>query len=170
MTQANLSLSAVAAACGTKLVEAKGFEAKRQAALEEVNQGVMSLSKAKAVVGQKGKCSIATAFFDALIAGGLSKGTAANYLSTFRQAVAAGKPVVEWNPAQSKGKGGKGKGKGKGKAAFADLLLKAFNHDEGKTFEALCADIERMFEDTETESVYAGFVDYLESEGFEINN
>ena len=62
MENTSISLAAVAASCGAKLVEAKGFEAKRQACLEEVNAGVMKLSKAKAKVGQNKKCSIALSF------------------------------------------------------------------------------------------------------------
>ena len=169
MTNETLSLSAIASACGSKLVEAKGFEAKRQACLDEVNAGVMKLSKAKAKVGQNKKCSIATSFYDALVQGGLGKGTAANYLSTFRKAVAEGKPVKEWNPAQSKKKAGATGTKGaKGKKEFSDLFRPAFNHDKGNSFLALCKMIEKDYKDDKIKTMYAGFVDYFKSEGDEI--
>jgi hypothetical protein len=170
MTNETLSLSAIASTCGSKLVEAKGFEAKRQACLEEVNAGVMKLAKAKAKVGQNKKCSIATSFYDALVQGGLGKGTAANYLSTFRKAVAEGKPVKEWNPAQSKGKASAGSSaKGtKGKKEFADLFRPAFNHDKGNSFMALCKMIEKDYKDDKIKTLYAGFVDYFKAEGDEI--
>lgn len=168
MENAYLSLAALAASCGAKLVEAKGYEAKRQACLDEVNVGVMQLSKAKAKVGQNKKCSIATAFYDSLIEGGLGKGTAANYLSTFRKAVHEGKPVKEWNPAQSKKKAGANTPAAKGKKAFTDLFRPAFNHEDGKTFMALCAQIEKDFEDAKVETLYKGFVEYFKSEGDEI--
>ena len=169
MTNETLSLSAIASACGSKLVEAKGFEAKRQACLEEVNAGVMQLSKAKAKVGQNKKCSIATSFYDALVQGGLGKGTAANYLSTFRKAVHEGKPVKEWNPAQSKGKGkGKGGAKSKGSKAFADLFRPAFNHDAGKSFQVLCAEIEVRYQNDDLENFYDAFVDFFKAEGDDI--
>ena len=153
MTNENLSLSAIASACGSKLVEAKGFEAKRQACLEEVNAGVMQLSKAKAKVGQNKKCSIATSF-----------------LSTFRKAVTEGKPVKEWNPAQSKksGAGSSGTKGTKGKKEFADLFRPAFNHDKGNSFLALCKMLEKNYKDDKIKTVYAGFVDYFKSEGDEI--
>jgi hypothetical protein len=169
-TNETLSLSAIASTCGSKLVEAKGFEAKRQACLDEVNVGVMKLSKAKAKVGQNKKCSIATSFYDALVQGGLGKGTAANYLSTFRKAVHEGKPVKEWNPAQSKKKASAGSSaKGaKGKKEFADLFRPAFNHDTGNSFMALCKMIEKDYKDDKIKNMYAGFVDYFKSEGDEI--
>ena len=170
MSKANvsLSLSAIASACGSKLVEAKGFEAKRQACLEEVNAGVLQLHKSKAVVGQNKKCAIATAFYDALITGGLAKGTSANYLSTFRKAVQSGKPVTEWNPAQSKKKGAKGSGKAKGNKDLADLFRPAFNHDSGKSFQVLCAEIEARYQNDEFGNFYDGFVDYFKAQGDEI--
>ena len=167
MTNETLSLSAIASACGSKLVEAKGFEAKRQACLESVNAGVIQLHKAKAKVGQNKKCSIATSFYDALVQGGLGKGTAANYLSTFRKAVHEGKPVKEWNPAQSK-KSSAGSSGTKGKKEFADLFRPAFNHDKGNSFLALCKMLEKNYKDDKIKTVYAGFVDYFKSEGDEI--
>ena len=165
----DVSLAAIAAQCATQILGAKSFEEKRQAALESANAAILSLHGKKAVVGTKGKCAIATSFYDTLIAGKLAKGTASNYLSVFRQAVASGKPVTEWNPSQSKGKGGKGKGgKGKGKASLSDLLGKCFNHDEGKSFEKLCADIQAQWENDAIKTLHEGFVEYLKSEGFEI--
>ena len=167
-----ISLAAIAAQCAQQVLGAKSFEEKRQASLESANAAILSLHKAKAIVGTKGKCAIATSFYDTLIQGKLAKGTASNYLSVFRQAVASGKPVTEWNPAQSKGKSGKGKGgkggKGKGKASLSDLLGKVFNHDEGKSFEKLCADIQTQWENDAIKTLHEGFVEYLKSEGFEI--
>jgi len=168
MTNETLSLSAIASTCGSKLVEAKGFEAKRLACLEAVNAGVIQLHKAKAKVGQNKKCSIATAFYDALVQGGLGKGTAANYLSTFRKAVHEGKPVKEWNPAQSKKKPSAGSSGTKGKKEFADLFRPAFNHDKGNSFLALCKQIEKDFDDAKIKTMYEGFVEYFKSEGDEI--
>ena len=168
-TMTDVSLAAIAAQCATQILGAKSFEEKRQAALESANAAIITLHKAKAVVGTKNKCAIATSFYDTLIAGKLAKGTASNYLSVFRQAVASGKPVTEWNPSQSKGKGGKGKGgKGKGKATLSDLVVKAFNHNEGKSFEALCANIQAQWENDTIKTLHEGFVEYLKAEGFEI--
>jgi len=170
MTNETLSLSAIAAACGAKLVEAKGFEAKRLACLDAVNVGVIQLFKAKAKIGQNKKCSMATSFYDSLIQGGLGKGTAANYLSTFRKAVHEGKPVKEWNPAQSKksSAGSSGTKGTKGKKEFADLFRPAFNHDKGNSFLALCKQIEKDYKDDNIKTMYQGFVEYFKSEGDEI--
>jgi hypothetical protein len=146
-------------------------KAKTAAELESATVLVMMMSKDGVKVGTNNKCATATAFHSTLVQGGKSKGTANNYLSTFRKAVASGKPITEWNPAQSKNKAGKG-GKGKGTAAFSDLLLKAFNHDEGKTFVALCAKIEKAYNDAKIKegkgTMYDGFVDFMQAEGFEI--
>ena len=170
MTQANnsVSFSAIAANCGAQLIEAKGFEIKRQACLDGVNKGVTQLHAAKVIVGHNKKCAVATAFYDALIAGGLGKGTAANYLTTFRDAVKTGKPVIEWNPAQNKKSKAKGEGKAKGTKAFVDLLRPAFNHDEGGSFQDLCDKIQAEFENANYDSLYDGFKDFFASHGDEI--
>jgi hypothetical protein len=171
MSNVNITInySAIAASCGSSLIEAKGFEAKRQAALESVNVGVLTLHKGKVVVGQNKKCATATAFYDALVSGGLGKGTAANYLTTFRKAVADGKPVTEWNPAQSKAKAAKEKAKGdakaKGSKAFADLLRPAFNHEAGLSFKVLCNKVQSDFEDAKFDNLYDAFKDFFVSEG-----
>jgi hypothetical protein len=166
MTDQNLSLAVLARECGSHVVEAKSYEDKRQASLEAANTVISKLHSEKAIVGTKGKCAVATAFYDALVTGGLAKGTASNYLSVFRDAVKTGKKVTEWNPSQSKGKG-KGK-KTKGSKAFVDLLRVAFNHSEGKTFEALCGGIQAQYEDAQIDSLYQGFVEYFKSEGDDI--
>ena len=128
MAQANISLASLAAETADDLIAAKAADDKAASCREAANKKIAQLHKAKASVGRKGNCAIATAFYDALIAGGLSKGTAANYLTVFRDAVKSGKPVTDWNPNRD-GKGkGKGKGgKGKGTATLNDLLIKAFN-------------------------------------------
>jgi hypothetical protein len=166
MTNETLSLSSIAATCGVKLIEAKGFEAKRQTCLEAVNAGVIQLHKAKAKVGQNNKCAIATAFFDALVTGGLGKGTAANYLSTFRKAVTEGKPVTEWNPAQSKGKG-KGKGGAKATAAkeLADKLATAYRDAD---FEGFMNDLQASYENDEVKTLLEGIQSYLEAAGIKL--
>lgn len=169
MTNETLSLSAIASACGSKLIEARGFEAKRQACLEEVNAGVVQLHKAKAKVGDNKKCSIATSFYDSLIQGGLGKGTAANYLSTFRKAVASGKPVTEWNPAQNKknkpnAKGAKGSAKGK--KEFADKLATCFRDAE---FEGFLNDLQASWDNDEIETLLEGVKSFLEASGVKLD-
>ena len=168
MSQANISLASLASNCALALLDAKAHEDKAKAFKDAANVTIAQLHKAKAVIGRKGSCATATAFYDTLVSGGWAKGTCNNYLSVFRDAVKTGKPVTDWNPNRNGGKGkGKG-GKGKGQAAFADLLLKAFNHDNGETLQTLCDDILTKYEAAEIENIYQGFVSYLESEGYEI--
>lgn len=170
MAQANISLASLAAETADDLIAAKAADDKAASCREAANKKIAQLHKAKASVGRKGNCAIATAFYDALIAGGLSKGTAANYLTVFRDAVKSGKPVTDWNPNRD-GKGkGKGKGgKGKGTATLDDLLIKAFNHDDGKTFQALCGQIEAAFDDAQIKTIYDGFVEHFKAAGYEIS-
>ena len=160
-----LSLSAVAAACAASLVEAKGHDDKSASCKEDANKAIAVLYDAKAVVGDRRKCAMGASFYDALVFGGLAKSTAANYLSVFRDAVKSGKPVKEWNPSR---KGAKGKGKTKGSKALADLFRPAFNHESGKSFQVLCAEIEARYQNDEFGNMYDGFVDYFKAQGDEI--
>ena len=160
-----LSLSAIAAACAASLVTAKSHEDKAAACKESANKDIVKLHSAKAVVGDKRNCAVAGSFYDGLVTGGWAKKTAANYLSVFRDAVKTGKPVKEWNPNR---KGAKGKGKTKGSKALADLFRPAFNHESGKSFQVLCAEIEARYQNDELGNMYDGFVDYFKAQGDEI--
>jgi hypothetical protein len=160
-----LSLSAIAAACAASLVTAKSHEDKAAACKESANKDIVKLHSARAVVGDKRNCAVAGSFYDGLVTGGWAKGTASNYLSTFRKAVASGKPVTDWNESR---KGAKGKGKTKGSKALADLFRPAFNHESGKSFQVLCAEIEARYQNDELGNMYDGFVDYFKAQGDEI--
>ena len=160
-----ISLTAVAAACAAALVKSCEHEKASIAAKETANKAIVQLHEAKAVVGDRRKCTMASSFYDGLIEGGLGKGTAANYLTVFRDAVKTGKPVTDWN---TKRKGAKGKGKTKGSKALADLFRPAFNHDDGKSFQVLCAEIEARYQNDDLGTLYDGFVDYFKAQGDEI--
>ena len=129
--------------------------------LQLTNVLIAEMHKAGVKVGTNNKCAIATAFHSTLVQGGKAKGTANNYLSEFRKAVESGKPMKEWNPAQSKNKAGKGKGKGK--AELAGLLLKAFNHAD---FAEACGIIEAEYLDDKG-TIHAIVKSYLEALGVE---
>lgn len=164
-----ISYASIAATCGTKLIEAKQHDDKATSLREDVNKDIVKLHKAKVVIGRYNTCAVATAFVDTLVQGGLAKKTAQNYLSLFKDAVKTGKPVADWGGT----KGGKSRkdakgAKTKGSKAFADLLRPAFNHDEGKTFEVLCAEIEARYQNDDLESFYSAFVDFFKAEGDEI--
>lgn len=165
MAQATLSLSAISAGVAALAVKAKDLDTQAASNREETAKQIVILNKAKATVGRYNQCAVATAFMDGLTSGGIAKGTAKNYLVTFREAVKSGK-FEGWNKSRADAK--KGGGKGKGTAAFADLLLKAFNHEEGRSLQELCESIQGQYEDASVDSVYAGFVEYLRSEGYEI--
>jgi hypothetical protein len=174
MENTSISFAAMAASCGVKLVEAKKCEDKAMSLREEVNKDIVKMHKAKVVVGRYSKegtgCSIAMAFVDSLTTGGLAKKTAQNYLSLFRDAVKTGKPVKDWGGT----KGGKsrkdvkGKAKTKGSKAFVDLFRPAFNHDDGKTFQILCAEIETRYQNDDLENFYDAFVDFFKAAGDDI--
>ena len=170
MKNADISYTNQASTIASALIEAKKHEDKATSCREEANKLIVSLHKAKVVIGRYNSCAVATAFVDTLVQGGLAKKTAQNYLSLFKDAVATGKPVKDWGGV----KGGKsrkdvkGKAKAKGSKAFADLFRPAFNHDDGKTFQVLCAEIEARYQNDDLETFYDAFVDFFKAAGDDI--
>jgi hypothetical protein len=153
----------------TDLIEAKQHDDKATSLREGVNKRIIKMHKDKVVIGRFNTCATATCFVDTLVKGGLAKKTAQNYLSLFKDAVKTGKPVLDWGGT----KGGKtrkdAKGaKSKGSKAFADLFRPAFNHDNGKSFQVLCAEIEVRYQNDDLENFYDAFVDFFKAEGDEI--
>ena len=163
-----ISYTAIAAACGVKLVEAKKHDDKATSLREEVNKDIFVLHKSKVVIGRLNQCSNATAFVDSLVKGGLAKKTAQNYLSLFKDAVKTGKPVTDWGGTKAGGRKGAKGTKVQTSKAFADLFRPAFNHDSGKTFMALCKAIENQYQADSIKTMYEGFVEYFKAEGDEI--
>jgi len=164
-----ISYTAMAASAASDLIEAKSHDDKAVALREGVNKVIAVMHKDKVVIGRYSKdgtgCSSATAFYDSLIAGGLAKGTAANYLSTFRDAVKTGKPVTDWNPKRN-GKKPSAKGSAKGKKEFADKLATCFRDGE---FEGFINDLEASFQDDEIETLIEGVKSFLEASGLKID-
>jgi hypothetical protein len=156
-----LSLSAVAAACAAALVQACEHEKASVAAKEAANKAIDQLHGAKAVVGDRRKCAMAASFYDALVTGGLGKGTAANYLTVFREAVKTGKPVTDWN---TKRKGAKAKA-AKGKKEFADKLATVYRDAD---FAGFIADLEASYRDDEIGTLIDGVKSFLEASGIEL--
>ena len=143
-------------------------------AQESIKRQIAAWHKAKLVIGRSGKngCLLANALTDAFVAGGITRRAASNYVTAVREAVQTGK-WAGWNKSRPNVEkdgesGGKGGGRGKGKAEFIGLFLKAFNHNEGKTFEAACKTVEKGFEDAKFNTVYDGFIDLLRAAGFEV--
>jgi hypothetical protein len=168
MSNATLNLSAIASAAGTICGSIKKAEDSINSLYEELNTKAQALKEQKAKFGKsKRTCSLSASFFDACVSGGVSQKTASNYLSIFRDAVNNGVKITHLGTAP---KGAKGKNKGKAsKSSLADLLVKAFNHDSGKSFESLCAEIEASFNDAKIDSLYEGFSDYLKAQGFDLS-
>jgi hypothetical protein len=161
-----LSLSAVAAACAASLVEAKGHDDKSASCKEDANRAVWQLHDAKAVVGDKRNCAVARSFYDGLVTGGWARGTASNYLSTFRKAVASGKPVTDWNPNRKDAKAkASAKGKAKGKKEFADKLATCFRDAD---FAGFISDLEGSYKDDEIDTLIDGVKSFLEASGIEL--
>ena len=156
-----LSLTAVAAACAASLVEAKSHDDKSASCKEDANKAIVVLHKAKAVVGDRRKCSIAASFYDALVFGGLAKGYSANCLSVFRDAVKTGKPVTDWNPNR---KGAKAKS-AKSKKEFADKLATVYRDAD---FAGFINDLEASYKDDAIGTLLDGVKSFLEASGIEL--
>jgi hypothetical protein len=142
-----ISYANKAATIATSLIEAKQHDDKATSLREGVNKEIAGLHKAKVVIGRLNKCAIATSFVDTLTKGGLAKKTAQNYLSLFKDAVKTGKPVLDWGgtKAASHAKMPRAR-KPRDSKSIADLFRPAFNHDAGKSFQVLCAEIEARYQ------------------------
>ena len=129
-----------------------------------VNALVVTMREAGVVkVGDRRKDATAIDFHATLTGAGLASGTANNYLTTFREAVATGKPITDWNKSRTDAKKGKG-GAGKGKATLESLLLKAYNHDD---FFGMCQIVEAEYNDAKGH-IHACIASWLTAMGAEI--
>lgn len=164
---------ALALTAGRNAAEVKSLRERSASLMEAINKTVQVLFKADVKIGRAGKCSIATAFTDGLLDGGLTKGTAQNYLSVFRKAVAEGSVIAEWNPAQksvaNEVQAEKSAPKAKGashRAApeFSTQVKKVFEFGDSEAFKSLCFEIEELYNDDKIDSIYAGFIQFLERE------
>jgi hypothetical protein len=166
MTIEKFSFTAVAAACGAKLVEAKKHDDKASSLREDVNKDIIVLHKAKVVIGRLNQCSSATAFVDALVGGGLAKKTAQNYLSLFKDAVKTGKPVADWGGTKAGGrKAVKGTAPKQDRENPAlDALFKCMKAEGGLDVLHL---MQASYDDAEGDLVEIA-IELLKAEGYEI--
>jgi hypothetical protein len=166
MENTSISLAAIAASCGDKLIQAKVLTDKATSLREEVNKEITVLHKAKAVVGRYNTCAMATAFVDALVGGGLAKKTAQNYLSLFKDAVKTGKPVADWGGTKAGGrKDVKGKAPKQDRANPAlDALFKCMKAEGGLDVLHL---MQASYDDAEGDLVEIA-IELLKAEGYEI--
>lgn len=164
-TKAVASLGAYGVNAAQQVLVSLDAEAKRLAALEAVNLIVSQLRELKVTVGRNAKvngCPIAMEFHATLVAGGIKAASANNYLTTFKDAVATGKKITDWNASRAKAKG-KG-GAGKGKATLDSLLLKAYNHAE---FKDMIEVVQAEYEDAKGD-MHACITSWLTAMGAEI--
>jgi hypothetical protein len=165
MTIEKFSFTAIAAACGAKLVEAKKHDDKASSLREDVNKDIIVLHKAKVVIGRLNQCSSATAFVDSLVQGGLAKKTAQNYLSLFKDAVKTGKPVQDWGGTKAGGRKAAKSAKATTPKELADKLATAYRDAD---FEGFINDLQASYENAEVETLLEGIQSYLESAGIEL--
>jgi len=165
MTNA-ISYAAQAATIATSLIEAKQHQDKATSLRDGVNKQIAVLHKDKLVIGRYNTCSAATSFVDTLVAGGLAKKTAQNYLSLFKDAVKTGKPVADWGGTKAGGRGAvKGAAPKQERANPAlDALFKFIKTDGGlDTLQA----IQVAFDDAEGDLSDIA-IEMLKAEGYVI--
>jgi len=165
MTIEKFSFTAIAAACGAKLVEAKKHDDKATSLREDVNKDIIVLHKAKVVIGRLNQCSSATAFVDSLVQGGLAKKTAQNYLSLFKDAVKTGKPVADWGGTKAGGRKVAKTAKATTTKELADKLATAYRDAD---FEGFMNDLQASYENAEVETLLEGIQSYLEAAGIKL--
>jgi len=164
-----LSLTSLAQQVGVAVGAINELEGKANALRESANVNIAKLFEAKAKVGIYKKdgtgCGLATAFVDGCMASGLTQSTAQKtYLPTFKQAVATGKPVTDWNLQRAKAKGGAAKA-AKGKKEFADKLATVYRDAD---FEGFINDLQSGYENADFETLLEGIKSYLEAEGIKL--
>jgi hypothetical protein len=164
-----LSLTSLAQQVGVAVGAINELEGKANALRESANVNIAKLHEAKAKVGIYKKdgtgCALATAFVDGCMSAGLKQSTAQKtYLPTFKQAVASGKPVTDWNSQRAKGKGGTSKS-AKGKKEFADKLATVYRDAD---FEGFVNDLQAGYENADFETLLEGIKSYLEAEGIKL--
>jgi len=171
-TQVVASLGAYGIRAAGFMLEGVSAEKMRLAALEGFNALVAEMREAGVkTIGrnsEKNGCPIAIEFHATVMAAGNSKGTANNYLGTFKAAVESGKKITEMNSARAKAKAEKIKAAKQGRDNPAkDALVKLLNTEGGvELLHALGVAFEEMSE--ADQSLVDVAIDYLKSEGEEI--
>ena len=166
----NVNLSQIANACGAALGQLKQAEISAATLKDTVNNYIVELHAKKAKVGTYKKdgtgCAIATAFIDGCVESGIAASTAQKvYLGTFKQAVASGKPVSDWNGQRAKAKAGKG-AKASEPKSLANKLATCYR-DAG--FAEFVSDLQEAYENAEGDLIDC-IKSYLESEGIELKD
>ena len=164
-----VDLASKALAVGDALGQLKKAEAQAEVLKGSINKLIAELHNGKAKVGTYRKdgtgCAIATAFIDGCVASGIAQGTAQKvYLPTFKQAVASGKPVADWNSQRAKKKKGASASEPK---SLANKLATCFRDAD---FVGFITDLQESYENDEIATLYDGIKSYLEAEGIELKD
>ncbi len=166
----DINLSQIANAVGAALGQLKQAEVSAITLKDTINNYIVELHSKKAKVGIYKKdgtgCAIATAFIDGCVESGIAASTAQKvYLPTFKQAVASGKPVTDWNGQRAKAKAGKG-AKASEPKSLANKLATCYR-DEG--FAEFVADLQTAYDNAEGDLIDC-IKSYLEAAGIELKD
>jgi len=163
---------AIVSAIGVDLGKIVKLDGEIKTLKEGINQKIVVLFNRKIVVGRYSKegatkgCAYACAFVDVCVQSGIKQSTAQKvYLPTFKDAVATGKPVDDWNKSRADAKKKGSANSSKEKQAFASKLNKAYKDAE---FDGFIADLEKSFLDDEIKTLKEGIESFLEMNGIEI--
>jgi hypothetical protein len=167
-----LNLSQIANAVGAALGQLKQAEISVITLKDTINNYIVELHTGKAKVGTYRKdgtgCAIATAFIDGCVESGIAASTAQKvYLPTFKQAVASGKPVGDWNGQRAKGKAGKKGSKASEPKSLANKLATCYRDED---FEGFITDLQAQYDDAGFATLLDGIKFYLESAGIELKD
>jgi hypothetical protein len=167
----NVNNSQIANAVGIALGGLKKIESEAAVLKDVINKSITQLHTGKVKVGTYKKdgtgCAIATAFMDGCITAGIAASTAQKvYLPTFKEAVASGKPVSDWNGQRAKAKAGKG-AKASEPKSLANKLATCWR-DGG--FQDFLDSLQESFQNDEIASLKEGVRSYLEAEGIELKD
>lgn len=158
--------ASIASTIATNLIGELALETQKQELRNATNALIAKLKEANVVVGRLGKnpCAIAYAFHSTLLAGGVAKGTANNYLTTFKEHVKTGKPITDWNIQRAKQNNASGTTREK--QILANKLFKVFMDKE---FDEFINDLQKSYHNDEIKTLKEGIVSYLEMHGEDIS-
>ena len=166
----NVNNSQIANAVGVALGGLKKIESEAAVLKDVINKSITQLHTGKVKVGTYRKdgtgCAIATAFIDGCVESGIAASTAQKvYLPTFKEAVASGKPVSDWNGQRAKAKAGKG-AKASEPKSLANKLATCYR-DAG--FAEFVSDLQSAYDNAEGDLIDC-IKSYLEAEGIELKD
>ena len=166
----NVNNSQIANSVGIALGGLKKVESEAAVLKETINKSITQLHTGKVKVGTYKKdgtgCAIATAFIDGCVEAGIAASTAQKvYLPTFKEAVASGKPVTDWNGQRAKAKAGKG-AKASEPKSLANKLATCYR-DAG--FAEFVSDLQEAYENAEGDLIDL-VKSYLMAEGIELKD